>query len=255
MRNIRLCELLMDTVVSIHWFFNTENFDKVYTTCVTAGQNATKALLKIDQECEQCPRGKVFVRTITLENLSDSRKAMKTLRAYQLDASSSGIKRVQGLFARCLGDSARPACAFDVPRAEELKLLNSNGLSLMIVHLVDVILDLHIAKESLSSSAKRKRAYVWLKTKPCGPRTCMLCGLECNMYKDHIFSSECSRKFARLVQDCLSEWPETTSSVVLNWLYAKMYMDTPHFSMIAQLREKAIALERAATPREVGPSA
>ncbi len=217
---------------------------------MAAGQNAKNALLKIDQECEQCPRGKVFCRTITLAKLSTSRKATKAVRAYQLEASSSGIKQVQGLFARCLGDSARPACASDVPRAEELELLNSNGLSLMIVHLVDMILDLHIAKERLSSSAKRKRAYVWLKTKPCGLRTCSLCGLEWDMCNDHIFSSYCSHRFARLVQDCLSEWPETTSSVVLNWLYAKMYIDTPHFSMIAQLREKAIALER-----EVGPSA
>jgi len=244
--NENFCCLLIRMYVSLAWFFNQEEFDDVYDICYAAKQNEKEALRKIERDIMNC-KSRNGCKTITFSKLPPTKKAAKTLLAYQLDASSHGIKNVQALFEHCLGNSSKTksTCASEVPSVEELAKLSNDGLSFMIVYLIDMILDLHIIKEKLSSSTKRKRAFVWLKTKPCALRTCMMCGLECDMCWDHIFSSHCSRNFAKMVQECLSEWPETTSNVFLNWVYAKMYQDVPQLNMIVHLKNKARELERA----------
>ena len=244
--NENFCCLLIRMYVSLAWFFNQEEFDGVYEICYAAKQNEKEALRKIERDIVNC-KSRNGCKTITFSKLPSTKKAAKTLLAYQLDASSHGIKNVQALFEHCMGNSSKTkaTCASEVPSVEELGKLSNDGLSFMIVYLIDMILDLHIIKEKLSSSTKRKRAFVWLKTKPCALRTCMMCGLKCDMCWDHIFSSHCSRNFAKMVQECLSEWPETTSNVFLNWVYAKMYQDVPQLNMIVHLKNKARELERA----------
>ena len=243
--NKNFCCLLIRMYVSIAWFFNQEEFDDVYDICYAAKQNEKKALLKIERDLLNC-KSRNGGKTITLSKLKPTKEAAKALLAYQLDASSHGIKNVQALFEHCLRNSSETKSTYvsEVPSVEELGKLSNDGLSFMIVYLIDMILDLHIIKEKLSSSTKRKRAFVWLKTKPCAVRTCMMCGCTGDMCWDHIFSSYCSRNFAKLVQECLSEWPETTSNVFLNWVYAKMYQDVPQLNMLMHLKNKARELER-----------
>jgi len=244
--NRNFCYHLIQMYVSLFWFFNKEDFDDVYKICYAAKQNEKQAWLKFENELSNCKSRKNIRKTITLSKLPSSKRAVTAVNVYQLEASSDGIKNVQALFEHFLANSSetKSMCASEVPSVEELGKLSTDGLSFMIVYLLDMILDLHITKEKLSSSTKRKRAFVWLKTKPCDLRTCMMCGLKDDMCWDHIFSSHCSRNFAKLVQECLSDWPERTSNAFLNWVYAKMYQDVPQLNMVMHLKNKARELER-----------
>jgi hypothetical protein len=245
--NRQFCSHIIQIYVSLSWFFDKEEFDEVYKICYAAKQNEKQAWLKFENELLNCKSRKNFRKTITLSKLPSSKRAVTAVNVHQLEASSDGIKNVQAIFEHCLanGSETKSMCASEVPSVEELGKLSTDGLSFMIVYVLDMILDLHIIKEKMSSSTKRKRAFVWLKTKPCALRTCMMCGLKGDMCWDHIFSSHCSRNFAKLVQECLSEWPERTSNVFLNWVYAKMYQDVPQLNMVMHLKNKARELERA----------
>jgi len=246
LRNKAFCYHLIQMYLSLHWFFNTEEFDDIYRTCQAAKENEKKKLRELERDLEKC-KPRTRCKTIDFSEFRSTKEANNALLGYQLDASRHGIKNVQGLFEHCLGNSSKTAssCASEVPSVEDLAELSNEGLSSMIVYLLEMILDLHTIKEKLSVSTRRKRAFVWLKTKPCAVRTCMMCGLKGDMCWDHIFSSHCSRNFAHMVQECLSEWPDTTSNVVLNWVYAKMYQDVPQLDTLMRLKNKARELERA----------
>jgi len=244
--NKSFCCLLMQMYLSLHWFFNKDKFNDIYHTCQAAKRNEKKKLLEIQRDLKKC-NSRTRCKTIDFSEFRSTKEANNALLGYQLDASRHGIKNVQGLFQHCLGNNSKTAstCASEVPSVEELAELSNDGLSFMIVYLLEMILELHIIKEKLSLSTRRKRAFVWLKTKPCALTTCMMCGLKGDMCWDHIFSSHCSRNFAQMVQECLSEWPDTTNNVILNWVYAKMYQDVPQLDMLMHLKNKARELERA----------
>jgi hypothetical protein len=244
LNNVQFCVVLMEIYGSMYWYFG-DQIDKIYKTFYDAKQHQKQTMDKIEKARLECGPGQSFFRKVCLSKLKPMKAAMTAVRSYQLQSSSDSIKQIQKLFELCQGDSSKVPCTSDIPSTEELQTLSNDGLSFMIIYLIDMILDLHIIKENLSSSEKKKRSYVWLKTKPCGVRTCMLCGMEGNMCSDHIFSGNCSRNFAKLVQECLSEWPERPSNVFLNWLYVSMYNDVPQFQVLMHLKAKARALEHA----------
>ncbi len=101
LENENFCRLLITMYVSLAWFFNQEEFDDVYDICYAAKQNEKEALRKIERDIVNC-KSRNGCKTITFSKLPSTKKAAKTLLAYQLDASSHGIKNVQALFEHCM---------------------------------------------------------------------------------------------------------------------------------------------------------
>jgi hypothetical protein len=95
--NRKFCYHLIQMYVSLFWFFNQDEFDDVYKICYAAKQNEKQAWLKIEKDLLNC-KSRNGCKTITFSKLKPTKEAAKVLLAYQLDASSDGIKNVQALF-------------------------------------------------------------------------------------------------------------------------------------------------------------